>query len=82
MTDETEKPAEKKRKKEKSYARIKEIYQDTRAIMYVVDAGNKKMFDLKVKEEVKELLNEEALKDCPMLIYSNKQDVVSELEND
>ena len=52
----------------------KHIYSDTDFVIYVIDASNKEKIDEAV-EEFQKLLKEEELKECPVLIYANKQDI-------
>ena len=52
----------------------KDIYSDTDFVIYVIDASNKEKIDEAV-EEFQKLLKEEELKECPVLIYANKQDI-------
>ena len=56
-------------------------YKQTNALIWVVDSNDKERiddtngYDNTVKEELFETINEEELKDVPLLIFANKQDL-------
>jgi ADP-ribosylation factor protein 1 len=60
-------------------------YQNTDAIIFVIDSSDKdrmndsNKYKCNVKYELHQLLNEELLKDTILLIYANKQDMVNSL---
>lgn len=49
-------------------------YQDTRAVILVVDSNDRERIS-ECKDELWRLLNEEALKDAIILVMANKQDL-------
>ena len=59
----------------------KNYFENTDGLVYVVDSAD----DVRLKEcteELKSLLGEENLKEVPMLVYANKQDLQFALEAD
>ena len=52
----------------------KHHYQNTDGLIFVVDANDRDRIDEAVGE-LKELLEAEELKDCPVLVYANKEDL-------
>ena len=52
----------------------KHYYQNTNGLIYVVDSNDKKRIDETVNE-FKKLLFEDDLKNCPILVMANKQDL-------
>jgi len=53
-------------------------YQDTNAVIYVVDSADKERLDL-AKQELDLMLQEDELQKVPVLILANKQDMASAL---
>ena len=51
-------------------------YENTSAIIFVVDSNDEDRLEL-AKEELWKLAREESLKDCIYLVYANKQDLPS-----
>ena len=49
-------------------------YQNTDGLIFVVDSNDQDKI-VKAAEELKKLLAEEELKNCPVLVYANKQDL-------
>jgi ADP-ribosylation factor-like protein 1 len=49
-------------------------YQDTNAIVYVVDSADRERLDLS-RQELELMLQEEELRGAPVLILANKQDL-------
>lgn len=49
-------------------------YKDTNGIVFVIDSADRQRIDL-CKDELNLLLNEEELKEVPLLIMANKQDL-------
>ena len=54
-------------------------YENTDGLMFVVDSSNIDRIE-GAAGELKKLLAEEQLKDCPVLVYANKQDLNSALD--
>ena len=54
-------------------------YENTQAVIYVVDSCDVERMDQEAKEELHVLMNADELKDCQFLIYANKQDAVGAL---
>ena len=52
----------------------KHYFPDTEGLIFVIDSYDKDRID-ESAEELKKLLSEEELKDCPVLIFANKQDL-------
>ena len=52
----------------------KHHYQNTDGLIFVVDANDRDRID-EAAEELKKLLEAEELKDCPVLVYANKEDL-------
>ena len=52
----------------------KHFYQNTDGLIFVVDSNDQDRID-DAAEELKKLLAEEELQDCPVLVYANKQDL-------
>ena len=52
----------------------KHFYQNTDGLIFVVDSNDQDRIDEAAKE-LKKLLAEEELKNCPVLVYANKQDL-------
>ena len=52
----------------------KHYFQNTDGLIYVVDSNDRDRID-ESSEELIKLLKEEELKDCPILIFANKQDL-------
>lgn len=52
----------------------KHYYDNTDGIIFVIDSNNKKRIE-EAYNEFKKLLTEEKLKNCPILIMANKQDL-------
>ena len=48
-------------------------YQDTNAVIYVVDSADKERIEI-AKQELEMMLQEEELKGVPVLVLANKQD--------
>ena len=59
----------------------KHYYQNTDALIYVIDSNDKVRFD-DAAEELKKMMEEEALKQCPVLIWANKQDLNTSLTSE
>ena len=51
----------------------KHYYQNTDAVIFVIDGTDRERMDL-VKEELAGVLKDADLTECPLLIYANKQD--------
>eukprot|EP00048_Salpingoeca_helianthica_P020096 m.4796 g.4796 ORF g.4796 m.4796 type:complete len:277 (+) comp4392_c0_seq2:148-978(+) len=49
-------------------------YQDTDAIIFMLDANDRERLD-SAREDLEELLREDLLRDCPLLVFANKQDL-------
>ena len=49
-------------------------YQDTNAVVYVIDSADKERLDVS-RQELELMLQEEELKGAPVLILANKQDL-------
>ena len=56
-------------------------YKDTNVIIFVVDSNDKNRID-EASRELKNVLNEEELIDCPILVLANKQDLRSSFSPD
>uniref|UniRef100_A0A9J2P823 ADP-ribosylation factor-like protein 3 n=1 Tax=Ascaris lumbricoides TaxID=6252 RepID=A0A9J2P823_ASCLU len=54
----------------------KNYFENTDVLIYVIDSSDRKRFD-ETGLELLELLEEEKLKSVPVLIYANKQDLVT-----
>ncbi|VDK62268.1 unnamed protein product [Onchocerca ochengi] len=54
----------------------KNYFENTDVLIYVIDSCDRKRFD-ETGMELFELLDEEKLKSVPLLIYANKQDLVT-----
>ncbi|CAD5217541.1 unnamed protein product [Bursaphelenchus okinawaensis] len=54
----------------------KNYFDNTDVLIYVIDSTDKKRFD-ETALELSELLEEEKLKNVPVLIYANKQDLIT-----
>ncbi|XP_076436838.1 ADP-ribosylation factor-like protein 3 [Babylonia areolata] len=54
-------------------------FENTDILIYVIDSTDKKRFE-ETGEELKELLEEEKLAGVPVLVFANKQDLVSASE--
>ena len=54
----------------------KNYYENTDAIIYIVDSSDKRRFD-EAAEELEGLLKEELLQDVPVLVLANKQDLLN-----
>ena len=52
----------------------KHFYKNTDGLIFVVDSNDRDRID-EAAEELKKLLAEEQLKDCPVLVLANKQDL-------
>ena len=52
----------------------KQYYQNTDGLIFVVDSNDQDRIE-DAAEELKKMLAEEELKDCPVLVYANKQDI-------
>ena len=57
----------------------KNYYDNTSAIVFVVDSSDDKRL-AECKEELDEILQEELLQKVPLLVFANKQDLISALE--
>ena len=57
----------------------KNYYDNTSAIVFVVDSSDDKRLG-ECKEELDEILQEELLQKVPLLVFANKQDLVAALE--
>lgn len=49
-------------------------YQSTDALMFVVDSNDRERIEM-AREELTRILNEEEMRDVPLLVYANKQDL-------
>lgn len=49
-------------------------YQDTNAVVYVIDSADKDRMEV-AKQELELMLQEEELRGAPVLILANKQDL-------
>mmetsp|Transcript_16348 Transcript_16348/g.24621 ORF Transcript_16348/g.24621 Transcript_16348/m.24621 type:complete len:180 (+) Transcript_16348:13-552(+) len=49
-------------------------YQNSEALIYVVDSNDRERMEI-VKEELDAMLAEDSLRDCPLLVLANKQDL-------
>jgi len=56
----------------------KNYYQNTDAIVYIVDSADKRRVD-EAGEELTELLAEDNLAKAPLLVFANKQDLLNAL---
>uniref|UniRef100_A0A914I8U3 ADP-ribosylation factor-like protein 3 n=1 Tax=Globodera rostochiensis TaxID=31243 RepID=A0A914I8U3_GLORO len=54
----------------------KNYFDNTDVLIYVIDSADRKRFD-ETAMELSELLEEEKLKNVPVLIYANKQDLLT-----
>jgi len=54
----------------------KNYYQNTDAIIYMVDSADKRRND-EAAEELESLMSEELLATCPVLVFANKQDLIN-----
>jgi len=54
----------------------KNYYQNTDALVYMIDSADKRRTD-EAAEELQSLLEEEALAGIPMLVFANKQDLLN-----
>ncbi|EOD09306.1 ARL3b, ARF-like GTPase, partial [Emiliania huxleyi CCMP1516] len=54
----------------------KNYFQNTDAIVYMVDSADKRRMD-EAAEELKELMEDETLSGVPVLIFANKQDLLN-----
>ena len=54
----------------------KYYYEDINSIIFVIDSNDKKRID-EAARKLKNVLNEEELIDCPILVLANKQDLRS-----
>ena len=54
----------------------KNYYQNTDAIVYIVDSTDERRFD-EAADELSELLDEELLVSAPVLVFANKQDLLN-----
>ncbi|EJW88964.1 Arl3l1 protein [Wuchereria bancrofti] len=54
----------------------KNYFENTDVLIYVIDSCDRKRFD-ETGMELFELLDEEKLKNVPLLVYANKQDLVT-----
>jgi len=54
----------------------KNYYQNTDAIIYMVDSADERRFD-EAAEELQQLLEEELLAGVPCLVFANKQDLLN-----
>ena len=52
----------------------KHYYQNTQALIYVVDSSDKERIDI-AREELQKMLAEDELKDAVLLVLANKQDM-------
>ena len=52
----------------------KNYYDNTDGLVYVVDSADEARIS-EVKDELRSLLTEESLKNVPVLVYANKQDM-------
>ena len=59
----------------------KHYYKDTNVIIFVVDSNDKHRID-EATRELKNVLNEEELIDCPILVLANKQDLRSSVSHE
>jgi len=57
----------------------KNYYSNTDAIVYMVDSADNRRMD-EAADELASLMNEEALKGVPLLIFANKQDLLNAAE--
>ncbi|CAK5053477.1 unnamed protein product [Meloidogyne enterolobii] len=54
----------------------KNYFDNTDVLIYVIDSSDRKRFD-ETAMELSELLEEEKLKNVPMLVFANKQDLLT-----
>ncbi len=54
----------------------KYYYENTDALIYVVDSSDKERFEL-AKQELQSVLDNEAMKDAAVLVLANKQDIAT-----
>ena len=59
----------------------KNYYDETDCLIYVVDAADKKRVD-EAGTELANLLEEEKLQGCPVLVFANKQDLANAVDPD
>lgn len=52
----------------------KNYYENTDVLIYVIDSSDRKRLQ-ETGDELTELLSDEKLKGCPLLVFANKQDV-------
>ena len=52
-----------------------QYYQGTDAVIYVVDSSDRERFD-EAKDELWDMIKDDRLRDCSLLILANKQVVV------
>ena len=52
----------------------KHYYQNTQALIYVVDSSDKERVEI-AREELQKMLSEDELKDAVLLVLANKQDM-------
>ncbi len=52
----------------------KHYYQNTQALIYVVDSSDKERVEI-ARQELQKMLSEEELKDATLLVLANKQDM-------
>lgn len=55
-------------------------YQDTNAVIFVVDSADKERIEI-AKQELELMLQEEELKGVPVLVLANKQDLPNALND-
>uniref|UniRef100_A0A915E6M2 ADP-ribosylation factor-like protein 3 n=1 Tax=Ditylenchus dipsaci TaxID=166011 RepID=A0A915E6M2_9BILA len=61
---------------EKNQTLLENYFDNTDVLIYVIDSGDKKRFD-ETALELQELLEEEKLRKVPVLIFANKQDLLT-----
>ncbi|XP_046543375.1 ADP-ribosylation factor-like protein 3 [Haliotis rubra] len=54
----------------------KNYFDNTDVLLYVIDSSDKKRFE-ETSEELKELLEEEKLSGVPLVVFANKQDLLT-----
>lgn len=54
----------------------KNYFENTDVLIYVIDSSDKKRFE-ETGEELQELLDEEKLSGIPLLVFANKQDLMT-----
>ena len=61
---------------------LKQYYQNTKGLIFVVDYNDKDRIEDAAAEELKKMLAEKELEDCCVLIMANKQDLNGALSTD